>query len=128
MYVVSEQHVKHAQQIIIQLQEDVPNVQIKDVQLVEFQMENVPLVSVEDIYQVRNAKHVPVKCQIVPPVLPMDQHVLLVQQIIIDQQRQHVHYVHQYPNVLHVQIMQTNVQNVTMDSIQVEHHVKLVTQ
>ena len=49
MYVVSEQHVKHAQQIIIQLQEDVPNVQIKDVQLVEFQMENVPLVSVEDI-------------------------------------------------------------------------------
>ena len=81
-HVLQQQYVPHVKQIIIQLQEDVLHVHQKDVQLVEHQMENVPLVSVDIICQAQHAQHVPVKCQIVPHVPPMDQNVQHVKQII----------------------------------------------
>ena len=81
-HVHQQQYVPHAQQIIIQLQEGVLHVHQKAVQLVEHQMENVPLVSADITYQAQHAQHVPVRCQIVPHVPPMDQNVLHVKQII----------------------------------------------
>ena len=71
-------------------------------------------------------QHVPVRCQIVPPVLVMDQHVPHVQRIIIDQQHQVVHYVQVYHDVYNVQQMQIDVRNVQQDHIQVELHVNHV--
>ena len=53
----------------------------------------------------------------------MDQNVLLVQQIIIDQQRQHVLYVQVSQIVRNVQIMPINAVNVKQDLIPMEQAV-----
>ena len=63
-----------------------------------------------------------------PPVPVMDQHVPLVQRIIIDQRQQHVLYVQVSQIVRNVQRMIINVVNVLVDIIQVEPHVNYAIQ
>ena len=68
-------------------------------------------------------QHVTVRLQIVLLVQQMEQHAQHVKQIIIWQHPHHVNYVHRFHNVFNAQQMQTDVQNVTMDSIQMEQNV-----
>ena len=77
---------------------------------------------------VQNAQHVLAKCQVVLSVQQMEPHAQHVKQIIIWQHQHHVNYVHQFHNVFNAQQMQISVQNVTMDSIQMEQNVKNVKQ
>ena len=68
-------------------------------------------------------QHVTVRLQIVLLVQQMEQHAQHVKQIIIWHHQHHVNYVQVFHNVFNAQQMQTDVQNVTMDSIQMEQNV-----
>ena len=73
-------------------------------------------------------QHVTVRLQIVLLVQQMEQHAQHVRQIIIWHHQHHVNYVHRFHNVFNAQQMQTDVQNVTMDSIQMGQNVNHAAQ